>query len=59
MVGALLIKSGLKPDRDFEPLDERITDDRFVVVLDAGEDEKSTREKIGSTLTGMKNFEIN
>src|ERR1035437_418837 len=39
MVAALLIRSKLKPDIRFVPVDERITDDRFVILLDAPDEE--------------------
>ena len=38
MVAALLVRSKLKPDIRFKPVDERITDDRFVILINA-EDE--------------------
>ncbi len=59
MAGALLIKSRLKPDREFEPVDERITDDRFVILLDAGGDEQSGRNQVNAALSGIGNYEIN
>ena len=35
MVAALLIRSKLKPDIRFKPVDERITDDMFVILVAA------------------------
>ena len=58
MVAAFLIKSKLKPKKDFEPIDPGITDDRFVILVNAGGDEKSTRDNIKSTLAGIQNLEI-
>ena len=39
MVAALLIRSHLKPEITFTPVDERITDDRFVILVDAPDEE--------------------
>ena len=58
MVAAFLIKSKLKPKRDFETIDERITDDRFVILVDADKDSESTRENIKSALKGIQTVEI-
>jgi hypothetical protein len=58
MVAAFLIKSKLKPRQDFEPVNDRITDDRFVILVKAGDDEKSTRANIKSALAGIKSAEI-
>ena len=58
MAGAFLIKSKLKPDRDFTPVDERITDDRFVILVDGEDDNKGRRDKIAVALDGIQNFEI-
>ncbi len=57
MVFALLIRSNLKPEYRFEPLNDRITDDMFVVLIDST-DEKTTIEKIKSTLSGIQTIEI-
>jgi hypothetical protein len=56
MVAAFLIRSKLKPDKEFEPIDERITDDRFVILV-SGEG-GDTRGKIKSALAGIQNVEI-
>jgi len=58
MVAAFLIKSRLKPKKDFDPIDPRITDDRFVILVKAAGDEKSTRDNIKSALAGIQNIEI-
>ena len=58
MVAAFLIKSRLKPKKDFDPIDPGITDDRFVILVNAGGDEESTRDNIKSTLAGIQNLEI-
>jgi len=58
MVAAFLIKSRLKPKKDFDPIDPGITDDRFVILVNAGGDEKSTRDNIKSVLAGIQNLEI-
>jgi hypothetical protein len=52
MVAALLIRSKLKPDIRFEPVDERITDDRFVILINA-EDEEKTLTRVKSLLSGI------
>jgi len=57
MVFALLIRSNLKPEYRFEPLNDRITDDMFVVLIDST-GEKTTIEKIKSTLSGIQTIEI-
>lgn len=56
MAGAFLIKSKLKPIRDFEPLDPRVTDDRFLILVDAKGN--SSVEKIRSALSGIQTLEI-
>jgi hypothetical protein len=58
VVAALLIRSGLKPSKKFEPVHPRITDDRFVILVDAEQNEKSTRETLQSVLSGVSNVEI-
>jgi len=58
MVAAFLIKSRLKPKKDFDPIDPGITDDRFVILVNAWGDEKSTRDNIKSVLAGIQNLEI-
>jgi len=57
MVAALLIRSKLKPDIRFEPVDERITDDRFVILINA-EDEEKTLTRVKSLLSGINTLEI-
>ncbi len=56
MVGALLIKSKLKPDPNFNPVDEQVTDDRFLILVNAGGD--TSVDKIRSTLSGIQTIEI-
>jgi len=58
VVAALLIRSRLKPVKKFEPVHPRITDDRFVILVDAEQSEKSTRENLQSVLSGISNVEI-
>ena len=58
VVAALFIRSGFKPRKKFEPVHPRITDDRFVILVDAGQSEKSTRENLQSVLSGISNVEI-
>lgn len=57
MVAAFLIKSKLKPDIRFVPIDEKITDDMFVILIDA-ENENTTPEKVRITLSGIQSIEI-
>ena len=57
MVAALLIRSRLKPDIRFNPVDERITDDRFVILVDDA-DEKTTLNRVKSLLSGIHTLEI-
>jgi Protein of unknown function (DUF3341) len=57
MVAALLIRSKLKPDIRFTPVDEGITDDRFVILVDAA-DEKTTLNRVKSLLSGIHTLEI-
>jgi hypothetical protein len=57
MVAAFLIRSKLKPDIRFEPVDERITDDRFVILVDAVDKER-TLESVRSLLSEIKTIEI-
>jgi hypothetical protein len=57
MVAAFLIRSKLKPDIQFKPIDERITDDRFVILVDAS-DEGNTLERVKSILSGINTLEI-
>lgn len=57
MVAALLIRSKLKPDIRFEPIEERITDDRFVILVGA-RDEETTLKRVRSILSGIQTLEI-
>lgn len=57
MFAALLIRSKLKPDISFVPVDENITDDMFVVLIDSANG-KTTLEKIKSTLSDIQTIEI-
>jgi hypothetical protein len=57
MVAAMLIRSKLKPEIRFEPVEERITDDRFVILVEA-EDEETTLSRIRSLLSGIHTIEI-
>ena len=58
VASALFIRSRLKPVKKFEPVNDRITDDRFVILVDAEENEKSTRENLQSVLSGVPTIEI-
>jgi hypothetical protein len=58
MVAAFLIRSKLKPEIEFKSFDERITDDLFVILIDSGE-EKTTVERIKTTLSGIQTIQIN
>lgn len=57
MVAALLIRSKLKPDISFKPVDEGITDDKFVILVDTNNDE-TTLKRITTLLSGIKTLEI-
>lgn len=57
MVAALLIRSRLKPEIIFTPVDGRITDDRFVILVEA-EDEAASLERVRSLLTDIQTVEI-
>ncbi len=57
MAAAMLIRSKLKPDIRFKPVDERITDNMFVILVDTG-DGKTTPEKIRSILSGINIIEM-
>lgn len=57
MVIAMLIRSKMKPDIKFEPIEGRATDDRFVVLIDSGND-KTSLERIRSALKGINTLEI-
>ena len=57
MVAALLIRSKLKPDIIFDPIDERITDDLFTILIATG-DEKTKVERVTRILSGIQTVEI-
>lgn len=57
MVAALLIRSKLKPDIRFKPVDDGITDDRFVILVDTNDDE-TTLKRVTSLLSGIQTLEI-
>jgi hypothetical protein len=57
MVAAFLIRSKLKPDIRFKPFDESITDDRFVILIDASDD-RTAFDRVKSLLTGIHTLEI-
>ncbi len=57
MVAALLIRSKLKPDIRFVAIDKRITDDRFVILVEAA-DVKLTLVRVTSVLSGIQTIEI-
>lgn len=57
MVAALFIRSKLKPDITFEPVDARVTDDLFVILVEPG-NEKTKIERIRSVLSGIHTVEI-
>ncbi len=58
IASALLIRSGLKPTKKFTPVHERITDDRFVILVEAEENEDSARTHVTSLLSGIPTVEI-
>ena len=58
MVSALFIRSRFIPRKKFEPIHDRITDDRFVILVDVAENEESTRSSLQSLLSGISNVEI-
>jgi hypothetical protein len=57
MVAALLIRSKLKPDIRFTPVDEEITDDKFVILVNINNDE-TTLQRVTTLLSGIKTLEI-
>src|SRR5664280_520188 len=57
MVAALFIKSRLKPEITFTPVDVRITDDRFVILVDTPDNDASL-ERVRSILSGIQTVEI-
>lgn len=58
VVSALFIRSKFIPRKKFEPIHDRITDDRFVILVDAAENEEFTRSSLQSALSGITNVEI-
>lgn len=58
VVSALFIRSRFIPRKKFEPIHDRITDDRFVILVDVAENEESTRSSLNSLLSGISNVEI-
>jgi hypothetical protein len=57
MVAALLIRSHLKPEITFTPVEEGITNDRFVILVGAPDEEKSIA-RVTSLLSGIQTVEI-
>jgi len=57
MVAAMLIRSKLKPDRSFEPVNNNITDDTFVILVDS-ENGNKTPKSISASLSGIQTVEI-
>jgi hypothetical protein len=57
MVAAFLFRSGLKPEITFDSVDERITDDHFVIMVNAP-DEENSLNRIKSLLTDIQTVEI-
>ncbi len=57
MVAALLVRSRLKPDIDFDTVEARITDDRFVILVNAPDQEESLN-RVRTILTGIHTVEI-
>lgn len=58
MAAAMLIRSRLKPDIWFTPVEKRITDDRFVILVDAAKGGDATLKRITSLLSGIQTTEI-
>ena len=58
VVSALLIRSRLIPRKKFESVYDRITDDRFVILVDPAEDEQSIRNNLQALLSGIPMVEI-
>jgi len=58
VVSAMFIRSRFIPRKKFEPVNDRITDDRFVILVDADENEESTRSHLQSVLSGVPTVEI-
>jgi hypothetical protein len=57
MAAALLIRSRLKPDIRFAPIEKRVTDDRFVILVEAT-DGGTTLKNVTSLLSGIQTIEI-
>jgi hypothetical protein len=57
MVVAMFIRSKLKPNIRFEPVDEEITDDKFVILVNINNDE-TTLQRVTTLLSGIKTLEI-
>jgi hypothetical protein len=57
MAIAFLVRSKLKPDIYFEPLDSRNTDNIFLILVDSGNG-KTTVDKVRSVLEGIQVVEI-
>jgi len=57
MAFAFLIRSKLKPDIRYRPLDEKITDNMFVILVDVNGG-NTTAEKIREILSDIKPVEI-
>jgi len=58
VVSALFIRSRFLPRKKFEAIHDRITDDRFVILVDAAENEEATRKSLQTLLSGTNNVEI-
>ncbi len=56
MVAAFFIKSGLKPKKKIDIINDRITDDRFAILIDNSE---NTEEQIKEILTNVETLSIN
>jgi len=56
MVAVFLFSSKLKPRKKFEPIDPRITDDRFVILIDSDNSDESSLKEIlsGINVEGIK-----
>ena len=57
MVVALFVRSKLKPEISFDPIDERATDDRFIILIEPG-DENTKVERVRSVLSEIQTVEI-
>ena len=55
MVAVFLIRSKLKPKKKFEAIDPRVTDDRFVILIDP---ENTDKNKLRELLAGIEITEI-